>query len=108
MRSSQVTSLEKVGSLSEQIEYRQKILQSVLDEARKRGDIINENYLLYHVKLKGILNYNRSKIYQDRLSLYSKNQYIRNFIPNYSKYQENNKNEIECIKDETICLQEKN
>ena len=83
MRSTQITSLEKVGSLSEQIEYRQKILQAVFDEARKRGDIINENYLLYHVKLKGILNYNRSKLYQDRLTLDSKNQYIRNFLPNY-------------------------
>ena len=106
MRSSQVTSLEKVGSLSEQIEYRQKILQSVFDEARKRGDIINENYLLYHVKLKGILNYNRSKLYQDRLTLDSKNQYIRNFLPNYSKYQEDINNELDAIRDEAIALSE--
>ena len=106
MRSSQVTSLEKVGSLSEQIEFRQKILQSVLDEARKRGDTINENYLLYHVKLKGILNYNRSKLYQDRLSLDSKNQYIRNFLPNYSKYQEDINNELDAIRDEAIALSE--
>ena len=106
MRSSQVTSLEKVGSLSEQIEYRQKILQSVFDDARKRGDIINENYLLYHVKLKGILNYNRSKLYQDRLTLDSKNQYIRNFLPNYSKYQEDINNELDAIRDEAIALSE--
>ena len=106
MRSSQITSLEKVGSLSEQIEYRQKILQSVFDEARKRGDIINENYLLYHVKLKGILNYNRSKLYQDRLTLDSKNQYIRNFLPNYSKYQEDINNELDAIRDEAIALSE--
>ena len=106
MRSSQVTSLEKVGSLSEQIEYRQKILQSVFDEARKRGDTINENYLLYHVKLKGILNYNRSKLYQDRLTLDSKNQYIRNFLPNYSKYQEDINNELDAIRDEAIALSE--
>ena len=106
MKSLKNLSLEKVGSLSEQIEYRLKILQSVLDDARKRGDIINENYLLYHVKLKGILNYNRSKLYYDRLTLDSKNQYIRNFLPNYSKYQEDINNELDAIRDEAIALSE--
>ena len=104
MKSLQNAILER--STDNEIEYRQTILSQVIEEAHNRKDIINENYLLYHMKLKGIENYNRTKLYNDRLTLDSKNNYIRNFLPNYSKYQEDINNELDAIRDEAIALSE--
>ncbi|MCH7559774.1 MAG: hypothetical protein IIC67_00135 [Thaumarchaeota archaeon] len=93
-----------VKATNEEMEYRLSILTKVLEEGKNRNDIINENYLLYHMNLKGIQNYNRSKLYHDRLTLDSQNSYITNFIPKYSKYQEDINAELDTIREETIEL----
>lgn len=60
MKSSDNVSFEK--ATNEEKEHRLSILTEVLEEAHNRKDIINESYLLYHMNLKGIQNYNRSKL----------------------------------------------
>ncbi len=104
MKSSSNSSLEKRQSAPEDIEYRQSILTQIIEEAKLRNEIINENYLLYKMSLKGVDNYTRSKLYQDRLTLDSNNNYIRNFLPRYSKYQEDINAELDSIRDEAIAL----
>ena len=104
MKSSNNTSLESRKSNDQEVEYRQTILSQVIEEAHNRKDIINENYLLYKMKLKGIENYTRTRLYNDRLTLDSKNNYIRNFLPNYSKYQDDINKELDSIRDEAIEL----
>jgi hypothetical protein len=102
MESSDNSSFVKVTN--EEKEYRVEVLSQIIEEAKMRNEIINENYLLYKMHLKGIQNYNRSKLYQDRLSLDSQNNYIRNFLPRYSKYQEDINNELDKIREECIAL----
>ena len=51
MKSSNNTSLER--ATSDEKQYRLDILNQVLDEAKNRGDSINENYLLYKMNMKG-------------------------------------------------------
>ena len=50
------------------------------------------------MRLRGIQDYNRSKLYHDRLSIDTKNNYIRNFLPRYSKYQEDINDELDSIR----------
>jgi hypothetical protein len=88
----------------EQIEYRRQILGEILESAAKNNDIINENYLLYKMHLHGFQNYTRNKLYHDRLTLDSQNNYIRNFLPRYSKYQEDINRELDAIREECIAL----
>src|SRR3990167_3240612 len=95
--------LPRVGSQLE-IQHRQNTLGEILEAAAKNNDIINENYLLYKMNLAGIQNYTRNKLYQDRLSLDSQNNYIRNFLPRYSKYQEDINAELDAIREECIVL----
>ena len=93
-----------VKATDEQKEYRIQVLEQIIEEAKTRRDVINENYLLYHMRLRGIQDYNRSKLYHDRLSLDTKNNYIRNFLPRYSKYQEDINDELDAIREEAIEL----
>jgi len=101
-----VKSLENASSkpTDAELECRRKILGVVIEEAKKRGDIINENYLLYHMKLHGFENYTRMQLYNDRLHFDSQNNYIMNFLPRYSKYQEEISEELDKIRDEAIEL----
>lgn len=71
----------------ERIKFRQNILGQIIEEGKIRGDIIDENYLLFEMRDKGIQNYTRSKLYQDRLVFDSQNTYIRDFLPRYSQVQ---------------------
>ena len=91
-------------STDEEIKYRQSILGQIIEEAKNRGDVINENYLLYHMNLGGIENYTRSRLYQDQLTFDSENNYIRHFLPRYSRFQEDIITELDAIKDEAVEL----
>ena len=104
MNSSNNTSFENRKSSEDEIRYRQSVLSQIIEDAKLNHDIINENYLLYKMQLHGIKNYSRSKLYQDRLTLDSKNNYIRNFLPKYSKYQEDINNELDSMREEAIAL----
>jgi len=96
------TSFKK--SSDEEIEYRLNVLGQIIEEAKNRGDVINENYLLYHMNLRGIANYTRSRLYQDRLTLDSDNNYIRHFLPRYSRYQEDIANSLDEMEEQCIEL----
>jgi len=95
---------ETKQSTNAEIDYRLKVLQDIFENAKKNGDIINENYFLYKMNLAGIKNYTRTKLYSDRLTLDSQNNYIRNFLQKYSQYQEDINNELDKIRDESIEL----
>ena len=102
MESSDNTSFVK--ATNEEKEYRMGILSQIMESAAMNKDIINENYLLYKMNLAGIQNYTRNKLYQDRLFLDSQNNYIRNFLPRYSQYQENINAELDEVREECIAL----
>ena len=104
MESSSNSSLKNRQSSSSDITFRQETLKQIIEEAKIRGDIINENYLLYQMTLREFPNYSRSKLYQDRLALDTQNNYIRDFLPNYSKYQEDINSELDSIREEAIEL----
>lgn len=104
MKSSGNSSLESREDSQSQITYRQNVLSQIIEHAKTKNDIINENYILYKMQLAGIKNYTRNKLYKDRLSLDSQNNYIRNFLPRYSKYQEDINNELDEIREECIAL----
>ena len=94
-------------SQTEEVSKRRMFLMKVIEDAKNRGDTINENYLLYHMKMEGYIDYNRSKLYNDRLELDSQNNYIRTFLPRYSRFQEDIINELDAIKDEATVLSER-
>lgn len=103
-----MTSLENSEHpTKEETAKRRNILMDIIEEAKNRKDVINENYLLYHMKMAGYTNYNRVKLYNDRLELDSQNNYIRHFLPKYSKFQEDILLELEAIRDEAIEMGEK-
>jgi len=93
-----------VKAVQSEIEYRQRILGDIIEEAKIRNDSINENYLLYHMRMKGFENYTRSKLYNDRLTLDSQNNYIRHFLPRYSQYQSDINDGLDVIREEAIAL----
>ena len=74
MKSSNNTSLER--ATSDEKQYRLDILNQVLDEAKNRGDSINENYLLYKMNMKGFQMYFRNMLYKDRLAFDIYPEYI--------------------------------
>ena len=80
------------------------VLSQIIEEAKNRKDVIDENYLLYHMNLSGIENYTRSRLYQDRLRLDSDNNYIRHFLPRYSRYQEDIANSLDEMEQQCIEL----
>ena len=88
MESSQIRSSE-TRFTGEELTHRQDTLGQVIEEAKNRGDSINENYLLYKMNMKGFKLYSRNMLYKDRLELDSQSTYIRDFIPRYSAYQQN-------------------
>ena len=102
MLSSNNTSSRK--STNSEIKYRQKALGDIIEDAKKRNDIINENYLLYHMQMRGIEDYTRSKLYHDKLDLDLQNNYIRHFLPRYSRYQQEINDELDKIHDDAVAL----
>ncbi len=95
----------KIGNFTKstyvEIEARQLALGEIIEEAKNRKQPIDENYLLYHMRLNGY-EYTRSKLHNDRLALDSDNNYIRHFLPRYSRFQEEiieglNEIESQCI-----------
>ena len=95
----------KIGNFTKstyvEIEARQLALGEIIEEAKNRKQPIDENYLLYHMRLNGY-EYSRSKLHNDRLALDSDNNYIRHFLPRYSRFQEEiieglNEIESQCI-----------
>ena len=88
----------------EEIQFRQKILGQIIEEARARDDIINENFLLMKMKSNGFPDYTRMKLYTDRLAIDSQNNYIRHFLPRYSAFQENINNKLDQLYDEATEL----
>ena len=86
----------------DELEQRHTILGQIIEEAKIRKDIINSNYLLLHMYERGFLNYTSRMLYDDRLALDSDNNYIRHFLPRYSRFQEEildsvNEMEEQCI-----------
>lgn len=72
----------------DELEFRQTVLGKIIEEAKLRKDIIDSNYLLYNMRQMGYLNYTARMLYDDRLALDSDNNYIRHFLPRYSRFQE--------------------
>jgi len=86
----------------EQLDHRHEILGKIIEEAKLRKDIINSNYLLLHMYEYGFKNYTARMLYDDRLALDQDNNYIRHFLPRYSRFQEEildsvNEMEEQCI-----------
>jgi len=87
-----------------EIEARQLALGEIIEESKNRGVQIDETYLLNEMKQKGYLTYNRGKLYQDRLAIDSDNNYIRHFLPRYSRYQEDIANSLDEMEQQCIEL----
>ena len=84
MESSLIVSSRTTG---DELAQRQDMLGEVIEEAKNRGDSINENYLIYKMVMRGFQTYTRKMLYTDRLALDSQSTYLKNFIPRYSEYQ---------------------
>lgn len=99
-------SLENASSkpTDEEIKFRQKVLGQIIEEARAREDIINENFLLMKMKSNGFPDYTRMKLYTDRFAIDSQNNYIRHFLPRYSRYQEDIANRLDWMEDQCMEL----
>lgn len=88
----------------QQIEVRVALLGEILERAKIKKQIIDENYLLLQMRLAGYQNYTRNILYKDRLELDSNNNYLRNFLPRYSKMQEDIANSLDEMENQCIDL----
>ena len=102
MKSYDLRSSEK--ATPKEIEQRVKILSGVIEEARNRDQQIDTNYLLYKMRMEGYQNYTRNILYKDRLTLDSDNNYIRHFLPRYSRVQEDIFNRLNWMEDQCLEL----
>lgn len=92
----------------QQIEVRVAVLGEIIERARIKKEIIDENYLLLHMRLAGYQNYTRNILYKDKLDLDADNSYLRNFLPRYSKFQEEILDEINDLQNQAIELAGRN
>lgn len=88
----------------QQIEVRVAVLGEIIERARIKKEIIDENYLLLHMRLAGYQNYTRNILYKDKLALDADNSYLRNFLPRYSKFQEEILDEINDLQQQAVEL----
>ena len=98
----QIRTGNNIRASPDELETRQKMLGKIIEEAKLRKDIVNSNYLLLHMYEYGYLNYTSRMLYDDRLALDQDNNYIRHFLPRYSRFQEEivdsvNEMEEQCI-----------
>ncbi len=102
MKSYDLRSSEK--ATPKEIDQRIKILSGVIEEARNRDIQIDTNYLLYKMRMEGYQNYTRNILYKDRLVLDTDNNYIRHFLPRYSRVQEDIYNRLSWMEDQCMEL----
>lgn len=71
-----------------EIEKRQSVLADVILKIQTKNNVVVWQHILKEMKRSGYPEYTRMMLYTDRTALNSKNNYIRNFLPNYSAFQE--------------------
>ena len=69
------------------MEQRQKVLAEIIYQFKRKNKIVTGPELV-SVMRKKYPGYNRTNLYTDRTALNAKNTYIRDFLPNYSAYQQ--------------------
>ncbi len=93
-----------VKATQQEIEVRTEVLSKVIETAKNNGVQIDTNYLLYHMRMEGYQTYTRNVLYKDRLALDSDNNYIRHFLPRYSRVQEDIFNSLDEMEKQCIEL----
>lgn len=71
-----------------EIEIRQQHLSEVIQKIQGKNNIVVWQHILKEMHRSGYPGYTRMNLYTDRTALNSKNSYIRNFLPNYSAFQQ--------------------